>query len=190
MRPSRLNAESIETGIRSVKPGHAITPPMQWRFSGLHRAEVFGNVTFPSVRPHRTCECPFMASMTWPTSTLKLEATGPHRSRFAATGRMACIGYFMHYANIRNRVNCNTDYLIISSLDERALPAWRRLGDAMAELTNILIVVACTAWVCIAWVVWTVREFKQALKEAGFDEACGLNDPQFTERRHLKRASV
>jgi hypothetical protein len=46
----------------------------------------------------------------------------------------------------------------------------------MAELTIILIVVACTAWVCITWVVWTVREFKQALKEAGFDEACGIND--------------
>ena len=46
----------------------------------------------------------------------------------------------------------------------------------MAELTIILIVVACTAWVCIAWVVWTVREFKQALKEAGFDEACGMNN--------------
>ena len=51
----------------------------------------------------------------------------------------------------------------------------------MAELTIILIVVACTAWVCIAWVciawvVWTVREFKQALKEAGFDEVCGMNN--------------
>ena len=46
----------------------------------------------------------------------------------------------------------------------------------MAELTIILIVVACTAWVCIAWVVWTVREFKRALKEAGFDEACGMRD--------------
>jgi uncharacterized membrane protein len=46
----------------------------------------------------------------------------------------------------------------------------------MIELTIILIVVACTAWVCIAWVVWTVREFKQALKEAGFDEASGIND--------------
>jgi hypothetical protein len=43
----------------------------------------------------------------------------------------------------------------------------------MAELTIILIVVACTAWVCITW---TVREFKQALKEAGFDEASGIND--------------
>jgi hypothetical protein len=44
----------------------------------------------------------------------------------------------------------------------------------MAELTIILIVVACAAWVCIAWVVWIVREFKRALKEAGFDEACGM----------------
>ena len=42
----------------------------------------------------------------------------------------------------------------------------------MAELIIILFVVAC-----IAWVVWTVRELKQALKEAGFDEACGINDP-------------
>jgi hypothetical protein len=45
----------------------------------------------------------------------------------------------------------------------------------MAELTIILIVVACAAWVCVAC-VRTVREFKQALKEAGFDEACGIND--------------
>jgi hypothetical protein len=45
----------------------------------------------------------------------------------------------------------------------------------MIELTIILIVVVCTAWVFIAWVVWTGREFKQALKEAGFDEASGIN---------------
>ena len=42
----------------------------------------------------------------------------------------------------------------------------------MTELTIIFIVVAS-----VAWVTWTVRELKQALKEAGFVEACGINDP-------------
>ncbi|MGA9034767.1 MAG: hypothetical protein WB505_04080 [Pseudolabrys sp.] len=42
----------------------------------------------------------------------------------------------------------------------------------MAELIIILIVFAC-----IAWVVWTEREFKLALKDAGFVEACGIDDP-------------
>ena len=34
----------------------------------------------------------------------------------------------------------------------------------MAELTIILIVVAC-----VAWVVWTARKHEQALKEAALD---------------------
>ena len=47
----------------------------------------------------------------------------------------------------------------------------------MAELTIILIVVAC-----VAWVVWTVREHKQVLKEA-LDV---LDDPHDLEQRHLE----
>jgi hypothetical protein len=35
----------------------------------------------------------------------------------AILSRYDAIGYFMHYANIRNRVNCSTDYLIANSLD-------------------------------------------------------------------------
>ena len=55
----------------------------------------------------------------------------------------------------------------------------------MAELIIILIVVAC-----IAWVAWTVREFKLSLKDAGFVEACGSMTRHYTERQHLKSASV
>jgi hypothetical protein len=53
----------------------------------------------------------------------------------------------------------------------------------MAELTIMLIVVAC-----VAWVVWTVREHKQALKEAALDGAWRevLDDPHYVERRHLE----
>jgi hypothetical protein len=48
----------------------------------------------------------------------------------------------------------------------------------MAELTIILLIVVA----CVAWVVWTVREHKQALEEA-LDV---LDDPYDVERRHLE----
>lgn len=53
----------------------------------------------------------------------------------------------------------------------------------MAELTIILIVVAC-----VAWVVWTARKHEQALKEAALDGARRevLDDPHYVERRHLE----
>lgn len=53
----------------------------------------------------------------------------------------------------------------------------------MAELTIILIVVAC-----VAWVVWTARKHEQALKEAALDGAWRevLDDPHYVERRHLE----
>lgn len=53
----------------------------------------------------------------------------------------------------------------------------------MPKIMIILILVAC-----VAWVVWTVRELKRALKDARFDEACGINGSA-SERRHLKSAS-
>jgi len=41
---------------------------------------------------------------------------------------------------------------------------------------------------CIAWVVWAVREHKQALEIAALDRAWRevLNDPHYMERRHFE----
>jgi len=58
----------------------------------------------------------------------------------------------------------------------------------MSEIIIILILGAC-----IAWPIWTVRKYKQALKEAALDEAWRevLKDPHYIDRRrHEERRLV
>lgn len=54
---------------------------------------------------------------------------------------------------------------------------------AIPEMIIALIVVACTVWL-----VWTVREHKQAIANEVLDRAWHdvLNDPHYLERRHFE----
>jgi protein-S-isoprenylcysteine O-methyltransferase Ste14 len=54
---------------------------------------------------------------------------------------------------------------------------------AIPEMIIVLIGVAC-----IVWLVWTVREHKQAIAKDVLDQAWRevLNDPHYMERRHFE----
>ncbi len=57
---------------------------------------------------------------------------------------------------------------------------------AIFDIPGLIIVLIVVG--CVAWVVWTVREYKEASEKAALTQAWRevLDDPHYTERRHFE----